>query len=39
MDDFEDNKRESIAAAPDFLKPVLEEIYDDMQPTYERWSL
>jgi hypothetical protein len=39
MNDFEDNKQSAIEYAPEFLKPVLEKIYDDMQPTYERWSL
>jgi hypothetical protein len=39
MDDFEENRQWHIANAPDYLKPVLEQIYEDMQPTYERWSL
>lgn len=39
MDEFEEQRQSHIANAPDFLKPVLKQIYDDMQPAYERWSL
>ena len=38
MEDFQAMRAESIEAAPEFLKPVLDSIFDEMEPTYERWS-
>jgi len=39
MEDFKEDRKETLEVAPDFLKPVLAEIYDEMEPTYERWSV
>ncbi|BCO56053.1 hypothetical protein MINTM005_12970 [Mycobacterium intracellulare] len=38
-DEIEEMRRDDIDAAPDFLKPVIEEIWDEMAPAYEKWSL
>jgi hypothetical protein len=37
-DEIEENKTAGIAAAPDFLKATIEQIWDDMEPTYEKWG-
>lgn len=39
MDEYDEQAREHVASVPDFLKPVIEGIYDDMRPTYERWGV
>jgi hypothetical protein len=39
MDEFDAEAAEAVADAPEHLKPVLAEIYDEMRETYERWSL
>lgn len=38
MEEFEENKTESVAAAPDWLKERIAEAYDDMEPVYEKWG-
>ena len=38
MDEFEETKRERVEAAPEFLKDRIAGIYDEMEPTYEKWS-
>ena len=39
MDDFEENRQASVDSAPDFLKERIAQIYDEMKPSYEKWSL
>ncbi|AMS01069.1 hypothetical protein SEA_ARCHERNM_75 [Mycobacterium phage ArcherNM] len=39
MDDYDEEAVEAVKAAPDFLKPVLAQIYEDRRDTFERWSL
>jgi hypothetical protein len=36
--DIAESKAENIAAAPDFLKATIEQIWDEMEPSYEKWG-
>ena len=38
MAEFEEQKTDAVEAAPDYLKDRIAQIYDDMKPTYEKWS-
>lgn len=38
MSEWEENKECRIENAPDFLKPRIEEILDEMKPTYRKWG-
>jgi hypothetical protein len=38
MDDFEEQKQGAVDNAPDFLKERIAAIYDQMEPTYQKWS-
>lgn len=38
MDEFEEERQGAVDSAPDFLKERIGVIYDEMEPTYERWS-
>lgn len=39
MKEYQAMKSGAVEAAPDWLKDRIAEAYDDMEPTYERWSL
>ena len=36
MDSFEEDRDERIASAPEFLRPVLKEIYDETEKSFRR---
>ena len=38
QEDVEEMERDDLELAPDFLKPVIAQLYEDLKPTFERWS-
>jgi hypothetical protein len=36
--DYKEMRDSDLAAAPEFLKPVLRRIYEEMRPAFKRWS-
>jgi hypothetical protein len=38
LDEVAESREDDIRSAPDFLKNRIEEIWDAMAPTYEKWG-
>jgi len=38
MDEFDENKRAAVETAPESLKGRIAAIYDEMRPSYQKWS-
>jgi len=38
MEDWDENKRDRMDAVPEYLRERIASIYDEMKPTYEKWS-